>query len=542
MPLTIAQTIAFWENEMKIPEATRLQLAHEGITEISDLGEIDKENLKQIAENLRRPAGRVPDPNAAVGAANPTMPTPPFVFGAISQLRMNVAIDCIKYYETIGRPLTPGNIRWDPTIKTFAQHWKSLKDRKEESAPATPKITKTLDVMKWTESFADFLNRVIGMRTIPLSYVTRQDGDVPNAAPALATNQPYGEVFGSVEAELIARASHGHAMFRDDNAKVYYYLEEATRTTVHAASIKPFQRAKDGRGAWKAIISQYAGEDKWRMELKSHETLLHTRKWKGQQNFSLERFVAQHRNAFITMTQCAEYVSFQLPNEQTRVTYLMDAIECNDAPLQAAMALVRNDNGTTGKMNDFEATASFLLPHCPVAKKRTSGSKREIANISDLHVHDDQKPARPTHTRGGRSPKKGIGKSGVHFRFHNTDEYRKLSPDQKDELREHRNELQSNGKGRKLAKGGSNKKPSTNVSATLAQIDKRIEEKLKTTEADATSAEQLQTFLIALVNGTKAASNANASSTVALPPPPATATPPIPPLAALQSILKRAKN
>ena len=118
--------------------------------------------------------------NAAVGAANPTMPTPPFVFGAISQLRMNVAIDFIRYYETIGRPLTPVNIRWDPIIKTFAQHWKSLKDRKEESAPATPKITKTpLDVMKWTESFADFLNRVIGMRTIPLSYVTRQDGD-PN--------------------------------------------------------------------------------------------------------------------------------------------------------------------------------------------------------------------------------------------------------------------------------------------------------------------------------------------------------------------------
>ena len=204
------------------------------------------------------------------------------------------------------------------------------------------------------------------------------------------------------------------------------------------------------------------------------------------------------------------------------------------------MALVRNDNGPTGKMNDFEATASFLLPHCPVAKKRTSGSKREIANISDLHVHKDQGPARPTHTRGGRSPKKGIGKAGVHFRFYNSDEYRKLSKDQKKELREHR---ESNGKGRKLsAKGGSNINPLKNVAAKLAQIDTRIEEKLKTTEADATSAEQLQTFLVALVNGTKAVSTANASSTVALPPPPATATPPIPPLVALQSILKRAKN
>ena len=57
--------------------------------------------------------------------------------------------------------------------------------------------------------------------------------------------------------------------------------------------------------------------------------------WKGQSNFSLEKFIAQHRNAFISMEQCAEHVAFQLPNERTRVAYLLDGIQCNDAPLQA---------------------------------------------------------------------------------------------------------------------------------------------------------------------------------------------------------------
>jgi len=115
----------------------------------------------------------------------------------------------------------------------------------------------------------------------------------------------------------------------------------------------------------------------------------------------------------------------------------------------------------------------------------------------------------------------------------------------KEELREYRDSNESNGKGRKLsAKGGSyNKPPPKQVAATLsAQIDKRIEDKLKTAEAEATSEEQLRTFLVALANGTKAASTANASSTVALPPPPATATPPVAPLMTLQSIMKGAKN
>ena len=92
---------------------------------------------------------------------------------------------------------------------------------------------------------------------IPLAYVIRTDPLVPDTAPTLAPNQPHSTEHGSVESELIARASHTHALFRDDNSVVYYHLEEATRGTSYAASIKPFQKVKDGRGAWKALASQY---------------------------------------------------------------------------------------------------------------------------------------------------------------------------------------------------------------------------------------------------------------------------------------------
>ena len=125
------------------------------------------------------------------------------------------------------------------------------------------------------------------MRTIPLSYVIRDAVAVPVVAPLLATDQPHSTEHGSVEAELIARSSHGHALYRDDNSSVYHYLEEATRSTVYAASIKPFQRGKDGRGAWLALVQQYAGQDKWEAEIKRQEQLLHTTVWKGQSNFSL---------------------------------------------------------------------------------------------------------------------------------------------------------------------------------------------------------------------------------------------------------------
>jgi hypothetical protein len=128
--------------------------------------------------------------------------------------------------------------------------------------------------------------------------------------------------------------------------------------------------------AWLALLGQYAGNDKWEAEINIQEAVLHTRTWKGQSNFSLESFISQHRNAYVSMEACAEHVQYQLPNQHSRVGFLLDAIQNNDAGLQAAIASVRTDDGPHGKRNDFEAAATHLLPYNPVAKKRLSGTKR----------------------------------------------------------------------------------------------------------------------------------------------------------------------
>ena len=105
----------------------------------------------------------------------------------------------------------------------------------------SPKISKVLLVIKWTEAFQDFLNRKIGNHNIPLAYIIHDEPNPPAAAPPLAVGQPHSIEHGSVESELIARASHTHALFHDNNSDLYYLLEEATWGTPYAASIKPFQ-------------------------------------------------------------------------------------------------------------------------------------------------------------------------------------------------------------------------------------------------------------------------------------------------------------
>ena len=548
MVFTAAQTTSFFrdQTQMALSQATWDAIAAEGLEDLTDLVEFDPESLKQITDNLRRPGGRVPDPNpnAALGA---TIPTPAFIFGAKSQLRLKAAIQIAKYYETTGRELTVANMRWNPTIKNFSDHWKSLLARKDATDPDVPKISKTLHIMKWTEAFSDFTRRVIGTRTIPLSYVIRELVDVPDAAPTLARLlggagaqqlQPFSEQFGSVEEELIARATHSHPLYRDDNASIYFFLEEATRSTMYASSIQPYSRRKDGRGAWLALTNQYAGQDKWNAELKKQDDLLHTFRWKGQSNFSLDKFIAQHRNAFISMQQSAVHVAFQLPNEYTRVGYLLDAIETSDAALQAAMALVRNDtNPTTGKRSDFEATATCLLPHDPVAKKRNTrggGERQRGADISSIVTS---------------TIKSGVGSTGVDLRYHKMSEYKKLTPEQKSELHEWRKN-QPDDQQKPAATNGKRKSNNDNKQNNEKRIKQLISsalalERKKVADAanDPSQNEKEGAYLLSLVQAQANSTQATASSaTVQIVEPNPEPTPPLPPSITLQSILKRVSN
>ncbi len=99
--MTALQRTAFFENadQMGIPHDTVVQLQAEGIAGVEDLTDFDKETIQQIASNLRRPAGRVPDPNPGA-AAGATMATPPFVFGAKSQQRLTHATNIIRYWSS----------------------------------------------------------------------------------------------------------------------------------------------------------------------------------------------------------------------------------------------------------------------------------------------------------------------------------------------------------------------------------------------------------------------------------------------------------
>ena len=162
------------------------------------------------------------------------------------------------------------------------------------------------------------------------------------------------------------------------------------------------------------------------------------------------------------MQASAEHVQYQLPNEHSRVGFLLEVIQCSDPCLQAAMASFKTDNGLQSMRNNFEATAAQLLPYDPVAKKRSGGQKRGSAQISSV-----------MHPSPATKKKPSIGKTGVHLCYYKTGEYRNLSNEQKEELKEWRaNNPNISKAGSKKSKKETSKRPNASMKKQIASLVK----------------------------------------------------------------------
>ena len=134
----------------------------------------------------------------------------------------------------------------------------------------------------------------------------------------------------------MARLSHTHALYSDDNSKIYRKLEEAVSGTTYEASIMPLQIDGDGRDAYHSLLAQHCGNDKWTQVLRSASEHVNQRKWDGTTGHTLQSHADKCRDSNVEIKTAAQYISHQVPLFSTRVTNLINSIEpCVDPNIAA---------------------------------------------------------------------------------------------------------------------------------------------------------------------------------------------------------------
>jgi hypothetical protein len=392
----------------------------------------------------------------------------PFKVPAKSKMRLLIALEAVKYYQMVSRDVTAATMMW-PALKNFYEQWEALESRAKLDKPDVPKLNKGMSVPKWASNMEVFLRGIIGARTAPMAYLIRPEGAVATPAPALMPSQPHSAEHGSIEEEFIARTSHNHALFRNDDGELYGLLQVVLRGTPFESSIASGRKRREGRKSYNSVISQHAGRDVYEKLIREAELYLKTKTWDGRGGITLVKHTTRHRKSYLDLEDANYHVPTQLPNNRSRVTYLLDSITCKDPDMLAAIAAIKQDE--TGKRSDFEDATAFLIPNCPVAKKAEKHNNVG-ANIG----------AAEADLGAGR------GKSGVALRYHKYDEFHALNQDQREELKawraKNRGDSPPNaGKKRKAGESSNDKKAKKKFKTMVSSVEKKYGALSKAMEA-----------------------------------------------------------
>jgi hypothetical protein len=212
--------------------------------------------------------------------------------------------------------------------------------------------------------------------------VTRETIEVPPVRdnPFLPTRdpKPFGSQYSSFYDEMIARTAHDLPSYAADNRTVMGLLVKSFQENPSLmSSIRPHQRHGDGRAALHAVMLHNMGNTKWDDLIGKAMNKITKGVWNGRNSrYPLIRHISDHRISYNDIVKAADNVEYAVMNERTRVTYLLDSIQCNHQHLVAAKTATLSDDA---KQNNFDLAADFLLLN---AKSVKSGSIQPDFTIS----------------------------------------------------------------------------------------------------------------------------------------------------------------
>ena len=367
-----------------------------GLDNFERLLDFDREDIKTLCNAARKEA-------------------PPFQISVVIEKYLKNAVFAAKIYRMIGRTLTREAFTV-PRLRKFQALYDSLKSHKDTTSDVT-KISKTFKIDKALDSFPTLLRDRLGIRYIPLSYVIRAD-DQRKPLSALAPGEIHGVETESIYDELINSSLLEGEEYLEDRAAVYNILSDMIAESTHTSSLKGFMRARDGRGAFQALVTHNLGQSQWDKIISRAESVMTQREWNGRNHrFTMNYHCTMHRDAYNDLVRATEFTTYQLPDERTRVTRLLASIKAEHiASIASAKCTIENDSE---KRINFEEAADFL---CLMAPKNRSNN-RDIRNISSLTVDQKQE-----------LDELSLIDVGSKDRFYKPHEYRQLTNDQKRKL------------------------------------------------------------------------------------------------------------
>jgi len=286
----------------------------------------------------------------------------------------------------------------NPTSIRRLRELKIKEDSRVSDPPAVPKI----DAKNWPktmDAIQDYFTCVLGETKAPLAYVIREEAAVIPEADDLPAN------YTTPEQEMVARMPHQDANGDDlptyihDRSKVWQTMSEICQEDKSWIYVKPFQRSRDGRGAYLALHTHYLGANHVNNMANVAESKLALAKYYGEKRrYNFESYISTLNEQFQILNNLKRY-GYSGIDEASKVRRLNSGIKTDklDAPkaqIMSSQALQGNFDESVGLYQDF------------IAQSTAQGEN------SNFNVSEFDREGGSGNREGGRGRGRGGGRGG----------------------------------------------------------------------------------------------------------------------------------
>lgn len=129
-------------DQIGLPQPIYERLIEEGIDSVAALKNVDDDDWNRLHKNVE-----VIEAAATRGGERVVRRLP-----AIAVSKLKVASQAVRYYDCVGRPLETQNMIWD-VLRHFKDEQAAIKSQKDANPTDVPKVTKSVPILRWLESF-----------------------------------------------------------------------------------------------------------------------------------------------------------------------------------------------------------------------------------------------------------------------------------------------------------------------------------------------------------------------------------------------------
>ena len=159
-------------------DASVNRVIYEGITDFNSLIDFDKDTIQYLPKVGKEDIAAIPaDP---VNNITAEAEVPGASVSSIITQRLLVACKAAKYYDSISRGMTTGNIHYTNVLSNYKVDFEAYEALKKEDIPNIPKINdedRDRKIIRWAPIFLDCMEHHYGAKS-PLRYVLRDNSAV----------------------------------------------------------------------------------------------------------------------------------------------------------------------------------------------------------------------------------------------------------------------------------------------------------------------------------------------------------------------------